>query len=375
MNVILRFLAGLVLRLLRSIDLPLLAALLALMGIGLATLYSASNESTRMLSTQGAYFGIGLGMLWLASRVPAHALKQFTPAVYVASLLPLVLVLFVGSGKYGNHWINLGVFNFQPSELAKLTLPMMLAWHLDRHRLPPSPSALSMALLIIALPVGLILLQKDLGTAVLVLGSGVFVLFLAGLSWWWFATAGVVGISGFSVAMFAPISWFSFLRPYQQDRILTFRNPENDPMGAGWNILQSKIAIGGGGLTGKGWTEGTQSHLDYLPEHTTDFVFSVLSEEFGWLGVAAVLVLYLAVVGRCLWIAMESRDGYSRLLAGALGLSLFAYVLVNGAMVSGLLPVVGVPMPLLSRGGTSSIILLASFGVVMALGARRTAYR
>jgi rod shape determining protein RodA len=289
-------------------------------------------------------------------------LKQFTPAVYVASLLPLVLVLFIGSGKYGNHWINLGVFNFQPSELAKLTLPMMLAWHLDRNRLPPALSVLPMALLIIALPVGLILLQKDLGTAVLVLGSGVFVLFLAGLSWWWFATAGVVGITGFSLAMFAPITWFSFLRPYQQDRILTFRDPENDP-------------IGGGGLTGKGWTEGTQSHLDYLPEHTTDFVFSVLSEEFGWLGVAAVLVLYLVVVGRCLWIATESRDGYSRLLAGALGLSLFAYVLVNGAMVSGLLPVVGVPMPLLSRGGTSSIILLASFGVVMALGARRTIHR
>ena len=375
MNTILRVLLDLVLRLFRSIDLPLLAALLALMGIGLATLYSASNESTRMLATQGAYFGIGLGMLWLASRIPAHVLKQFTPAVYVASLLPLVLVLFVGSGKYGNHWINLGFFNFQPSELAKLTLPMMLAWHLDRNRLPPTLSVLPMALLIIALPVGLILLQKDLGTAMLVLGSGVFVLFLAGLSWWWFATAGVVGITGFSLAMFAPISWFSFLRPYQQDRILTFRDPENDPMGAGWNILQSKIAIGGGGLTGKGWTEGTQSHLDYLPEHTTDFVFSVLSEEFGWLGVATVLVLYLAVVGRCLWIAMESRDGYSRLLAGALGMSLFAYVLVNGAMVSGLLPVVGVPMPLLSRGGTSSIILLASFGVVMALGARRTIHR
>ena len=375
MNTILRYLADLLLRFLRSIDLPLLAALLALMAIGLATLYSASNESTRMLATQGAYFGIGLGMLWLASRIPAHVLKQFTPAVYVASLLPLVVVLFVGSGKYGNHWINLGFFNFQPSELAKLTLPMMLAWHLDRHRLPPTMSVLPMALLIIALPVGLILLQKDLGTAVLVLGSGVFVLFLAGLSWWWFAIAGTIGIGGFSLAMFAPISWFSFLRPYQQDRILTFRDPENDPMGAGWNILQSKIAIGGGGLTGKGWTEGTQSHLDYLPEHTTDFVFSVLSEEFGWLGVAAVLVLYLAVVGRCLWIAMESRDGYSRLLAGALGLSLFAYVLVNGAMVSGLLPVVGVPMPLLSRGGTSSIILLASFGVVMALGARRTVHR
>ena len=375
MNTILRYLADLMLRFLRTIDLPLLAALLALMGIGLATLYSASNESTRMLATQGAYFGIGLGMLWLASRIPAHVLKQFTPAVYVASLLPLVLVLFVGSGKYGNHWINLGFFNFQPSELAKLTLPMMLAWHLDRNRLPPSLSVLPMALLIIALPVGLILLQKDLGTAVLVLGSGVFVLFLAGLSWWWFATAGVVGITGFSLAMFAPIAWFSFLRPYQQDRILTFRNPENDPMGAGWNILQSKIAIGGGGLTGKGWTEGTQSHLDYVPEHTTDFIFAVLSEEFGWVGVTAVLALYLFVVGRCLWIAADSRDGYARLAVGALGMSLFVYVLVNAGMISGLLPVVGVPMPLLSYGGTAPVTLLAGFGVIMALKARRAIHR
>jgi rod shape determining protein RodA len=172
--------------------------------------------------------------------------------------------------------------------------------------------------------------------------------------------------------MFAPIRWFSFLRPYQQDRILTFRNPENDPMGAGWNIIQSKIAIGGGGLTGKGWGQGTQSHLDYLPEHTTDFVFSVLSEDFGWIGVVVVLALYLFVVGRCLWIAAESRDGYARLLAGTLGLSLFVYVLVNGGMISGLLPVVGVPMPLLSYGGTAPVALLLGFGVVMALKARRT---
>ncbi len=260
-------------------------------------------------------------------------------------------------------------------EKGKLTLPMMLAWHLDRRPLPPNLRSLGIALLILAVPVALILLQRDLGTAVLVLASGVFVLFLAGLSWWWFATAGVAGIAGFATAMFAPISWFGFLRPYQQDRILTFRDPENDPMGAGWNILQSQIAIGGGGLTGKGWGQGTQSHLDYLPEHTTDFVFSVLAEEFGWVGVMVVLALYLFVVGRCLWIAADSRDSYSRLLAGALGLSLFVYVLVNAGMISGLLPIVGVPMPLLSRGGTSSIALLAGFGVIMALRAQRSRHR
>ena len=375
MNVILRVLLDLLLRFLRTLDLPLLAALLALMGIGLATLYSASNESMRVVATQGAYFTVGLGALWVASRVPAHILKQLTPLAYVASLVPLVLVLFIGRGKYGNHWINLGFFNFQPSELAKLTLPMMLAWTLDRQRLPPRWSTLAVALVVIVLPVGLILLQRDLGTAVLVLASGVFVLFLAGVSWWWFGTAGVLAIGGFAVAMFAPITWFSFLRPYQQNRILTFRDPENDPMGAGWNILQSKIAIGGGGLTGKGWTEGTQSHLDYVPEHTTDFIFAVLSEEFGWVGVTAVLALYLFVVGRCLWIAADSRNGYARLAVGALGMSLFVYVLVNAGMISGLLPVVGVPMPLLSYGGTAPVTLLAGFGVIMALKARRAIHR
>jgi len=375
MNIILRWLLDLLLRFLRSLDPWLLLALLALMGIGLVTQYSASNESVRMVTTQGVYFCVGLVALWVVSRVPAHILKQLTPTAYVLSLLPLVLVLFIGSGKYGNHWINLGFFNIQPSELAKLTLPMMLAWNLDRRRLPLRLAGLPMALLIIAVPVGLVLLQHDLGTAVLVLASGVIVLFLAGLSWGWFITAGGLGSAGFALAMFAPITWFSFLRPYQQDRILTFRNPENDPMGAGWNILQSKIAIGAGGLTGKGWGQGTQSHLDYLPEHTTDFIFSVLSEEFGWIGVLTVLALYLFVVGRCLWIAAQSRDGYARLLAGTIGMSLFVYVLVNGGMISGLLPVVGVPMPLLSYGGTAPVTLLMGFGVVMALKGRRQLHR
>lgn len=375
MNVLLRMLLDLLLRFLRTLDLPLLAGLLALMGMGLATQYSAGNESLRGVAMQGAFYCVGLGALWGASRVPAHLLKQATPAIFVASLVPLVLVLFIGSGKYGNHWINLGFFNFQPSELAKLTLPMMLAWHFDRHRLPPRFGVLLAGVAIIALPVGLTLLQHDLGTAALVLAAGVFVLFLAGTSWWWWGAAGVIGGTGFALAMFAPIEWLGFLRPYQQDRILTFRDPENDPMGAGWNILQSQIAIGGGGFTGKGWGQGTQSHLNYLPEHTTDFAFSVLSEDFGWIGVALALALYLFVVARCLWIAADSRDGYARLLAGAIGLSLFVYVLVNGAMISGLLPVVGVPMPLLSYGGTSAATLLLGFGVVMALKSRRQVHR
>jgi len=375
MRFLLYFLRDLLERFTRSLDLPLLAGLLALMGAGLAIQYSASGESVRGVAMQGAFFCVGLAALWVASRVPARLLRQVTPVLFLLSLIPMVLVLFIGSGKYGNHWIRLGFFNVQPAELCKLSLPMMLAWQFDRHALPPRFTVLLKALTIIAVPVGLTLLQHDLGTAVLILATGVFVLFLAGTSWWWWSAAAVTGGVGFALAMFAPIEWFSFLRPYQANRILTFRNPENDPMGAGWNILQSQIAIGGGGLTGKGWGQGTQSHLDYLPEHTTDFAFSVLAEDFGWLGVALVLALYLFVIARCLWIAADARDTYSRLVAGTIGLSLFAYVVVNGGMISGLLPVVGVPMPLLSYGGTSAVTLLLGFGVVMALKPRRPGRR
>ena len=363
MNPLLRWLSEMVLRMLRTIDLPLLAALSALMAASLVVQYSAGGDSMGFVLRQGARFAIGLGAMWALSRVTPQVLRAVSPYAYAASLLPLVAVLFIGTGRHGGHWINLGVFYFQPSELLKLCLPMMLAWYLDRRVLPPRVPTVMGAIALIALPVGLILLQKDFGTAMLVLATGAFALFLVGLPWWWFgaAFAGVVAI--------APVAWFWLLRPYQKGRILTFLNPENDPLGEGWNLMQSKIAIGSGGWFGKGWGQGSQSHLDYLPEHTTDFAFSVLSEEFGWLGVAVVLALYLFVVGRCLWIAAEARDGYSRIIAGTLGLSLFAYVMVNGAMISGLLPVVGVPMPFISYGGTSAVALLAGMGLVMSAGA------
>ena len=375
MKYLLRWLLDLLLRFTRSLDLPMLAVLLVLMVVGLATQYSASNESVRGVTMQGAFYVVGLVALWVSSRIPMHLLKQATPAIFVLSLVPMVLVLFIGGGKYGNHWIKFGFFNVQPAELCKLSLPMMLAWHFDRFRLPPRFMVLLGGVAIIALPVGLTLLQRDLGTAVLIMATGVFVLFLAGTSWWWWGAAAVLGGGGFAFAKLAPIAWLSFLRPYQQDRILTFRNPDNDPMGAGWNILQSQIAIGGGGMTGKGWGQGTQSHLNYLPEHTTDFAFSVLSEDFGWMGVMLVLALYVFLIGRCMWIAADSRDGYARMLAGAIGLSLFVYVMVNGGMIAGLLPVVGVPMPLISYGGTSAVTILLGFGVVMALRAHRPVHR
>ncbi|HEV8694138.1 MAG TPA: rod shape-determining protein RodA [Lysobacter sp.] len=365
MKLILRWLFDLLRRFLRTLDLPLLGALLALMGIGLAVLYSAGDQSLHLVMAQGARFAMGLGFMWLLSRMPPSQLRNWTPWVYAVSLLPLVAVLFLGTGKHGRHWINLGVFYFQPAELLKLSLPMMVAWYLNRRPLPPRFSVVLMAAVIIGVPTGLILLQPDFGTAMLVGISGAFALYLAGLPWWWF------GAAFSAVAAIAPVAWFWLLRPYQKDRILTFLNPESDPLGTGWNIIQSKIAIGSGYWTGKGWGEGSQSHLNYIPEHTTDFIFAVLSEEFGWLGVMLVLTLYLFVIGRCLWIAAGARDGYSRLIAGALGLAFCVYVIVNGGMIAGLLPVVGVPMPLLSYGGTSAVSLLAGLGVVMAVQAHR----
>ena len=369
----LRWLADMAGRVTRSLDWPLLLALAALMGIGLAVLYSAggARSGPALLKAQGARFAIGLAAMWALSRVSVIQLRTWSPPVYVLSLLPLVAVLLVGTGKHGRHWLDLGVFYLQPSELLKISLPMMVAWYLHQRPLPPRIGTVLGSAVLIAIPTALILRQPDFGTAMLIAASGVFALLLAGLSWWWVGTAAVAGVVAVSLALLAPIEWFGMLSQYQQNRILTFRDPQHDPLGAGWNIIQSKIPIGSGGLTGKGWGEGSQSHLDFIPEQTTDFIFAVLGEEFGWVGVAVVLALYLFVVGRCLWIAMQARDTYSRLLAGSLGLAFFVYVLVNGSMISGLLPVVGIPMPLLSYGGTSAVSLLAGLGLVMAVRAHR----
>ncbi len=371
MKTILRWIADLFLRFTRTLDWPMLLALLALMAVGLAVLHSAGSGNLALVKSQAARYGAGLGAMWLLSRLSPLLLRRVAPVAYLVSLLPLVAVLFIGTGRSGAHWINLGVFYFQPAELMKLSLPMMAAWYLNEHPQPPRLVHVLGAAAIIAVPTALILLQPDFGTAMLVLASGAFALYLAGLSWWWLGAVSAAAVAGAGLALFAPMSWFPMLRPYQQDRILTFRDPGNDPLGAGWNIIQSKIAIGSGGLSGQGWGRGSQSHLDFVPEHTTDFIFTVLAEEFGWIGVLAVLALYAFVIGRCLWIAAESRDGFGRLLAGSLGLALSVYVVVNAGMVSGLLPVVGVPMPLLSFGGTAAVSLLAGLGVVMAIGAQR----
>lgn len=351
-------------RFLATMDLPLLAALLAVLGIGLAVLHSAGGERMALLYPQAARFGVGLAAMFLLAQVPPAKLRIWTPWLFLATLPLLALVPVLGTGRSGRHWLDFGVFYLQPAELMKLTVPMMTAWLLHREPLPPGWGTLGACALIIGLPVGLIMLQPDLGTAVLVAASGGFAVFLSGMHWWRIALLAGLGLSAL------PIGWL-FLQEYQRNRILTFLDPEADPLGAGWNIIQSKIAVGSGGLAGKGWGQGTQAHLDFLPEQTTDFIFAVLAEEFGWLGVAGTLFLFLFVIGRCLWIATEARETYARLLAGALALAFFVYIFVNGGMISGLLPVVGVPMPLLSYGGTSAVTLLAGFGMVMSVRAHK----
>ncbi|MCD7098314.1 rod shape-determining protein RodA [Stenotrophomonas sp. MMGLT7] len=359
MSDFLRWLGDIGHRATRTLDWPLLLALLALMSVGLAVMRSAGGDG--LVIAQGSRFAVGLAAMWLLSRVPVPRLRAWTPLIYGLSMLPLLAVFVLGTGKYGRQWLDLKVFYLQPAELLKISLPMMAAWYLHRVPLPPRIPAVLATAVIIGVPTTLIMLQPDFGTGVLIAASGVFVLLLAGLPWWW------VGVAVAGVAAVAPVAWFWLLKPYQKDRILMFLDPESDALGAGWNIIQSKIAIGSGGFDGKGWGLGSQSHLNFIPEQTTDFAFSVLSEEFGWIGVATVLALYLVVIARCLWIAAQSRDTYSRLLAGATGLAFFVYVLVNGGMISGLLPVVGVPMPLISYGGTSAVSLLASLGLVMAV--------
>ncbi len=364
MRLFFRWLTDLIRQWLDKIDWPLLAGLVALMAISLTVLVSAGGGSYRLVISQGVRFAVGLGLMILLSRVTPARLRLWTPAVFAVTLILMGLVFVFGSGRSADLWLNLGVFYLQPGELLKLSVPMMLAWYLHRSILPPGWNVLAICALIIAVPVAITIKQPDLGTGLLVGASGVFAVFLAGIAWWRIGLFAALGLSTL------PIGW-QFLMPYQKNRILTFLDPESDPLGTGWNIIQSKIAIGSGGLWGKGWQQGSQAHLDYLPEQTTDFFFAVLSEEFGWVGVCIVMALYLFVLARALWIAAEARDNFGRLLAGALAMTFSVYMLVNGGMVAGLLPVVGIPMPLLSYGGTSAVSLLAGFGLIMSVRAHR----
>ena len=347
------------------LDLPLLTGLLLLSGFGLVVLYSASGQDMQQVERQLLRLVLAFGVMVLLAQVHPHTFRRWSPWLYLAGTLMLILVLVSGViGKGAQRWLDLGFMRFQPSELVKLATPMMIAWYLSARSLPPNWRMLLVSMALIFLPVLLIARQPDLGTAILVASSGLFVLFLAGMSW------RLIGSLAVALAAAAPLLWH-FMRDYQRERVLTFMNPESDPLGSGYHIIQSKIAIGSGGLYGKGWLNGTQSQLEFLPERHTDFIFAVLGEEFGLVGISLLLLLYTFIILRGLYIASQAQDSFSRLLAGALTLVFFVYLFVNTGMVSGLLPVVGVPLPLVSYGGTSLVTLMAAFGILMSIHTHR----
>ena len=349
------------------LDPLLLFLLMAVLGFGLIVLYSASDNSVATVEAQLIRIGVAFAVMLVFAQLDPLLYRRWSPWLYVAGTLALVAVMLVGVESGGaRRWLNIpNVTRFQPSELMKLGVPLMVAWFLSRQYLPPRLLPITVTVILIFVPTALIADQPDLGTALLVACSGFFVLFLAGLSWKLIGT--MVLVAGFS----APAVWLYALREYQKQRIMTLLNPGGDPLGAGWNITQSKTAIGSGGLHGKGWGESTQSDLDFLPESHTDFIVAVLAEEFGFVGLSILMVLYTLIVIRGLVIAASAQSSFNRLLAGGITLTFFVYVLVNVSMVSGLIPVVGVPLPLISFGGTSIVTLMLGFGILMAIHTHR----
>lgn len=340
----------------------LLLALLTIVTGGLIVLYSAGGESTYLVEAQALRFGAAFLIMLLIAQFSPRTMQRFAWFLYVMVTLMLVAVDVIGTHAMGaQRWLTIpGVIRFQPSELMKLAMPMTIAAYLSRRVLPPGWLDLLVCLLLMGVPVALIANQPDLGTSMLVTASAVFVILLAGLSWRFIAVCGGLGIAAM------PLLWFN-MHQYQRQRVLTFLNPESDPLGAGWNIIQSKTAIGSGGIHGKGWMQGTQSQLEFLPERHTDFIVAVLGEEFGLIGMAVLMSCYLLLIWRGLYMANQAHDTFGRLLGGSLILTFFVYVFVNVGMVSGVLPVVGVPLPLISYGGTASVTLMAGFGMLMAV--------
>jgi len=346
------------------IDGPLLGGLLLICALGLVVLYSAVGESTRLLVNQLIRLGVAFVAMLFAAQMSPDFLRRWTPWGFLAGIVLLVLVLTTGEvGQGARRWLDLGI-RFQPSEIMKLAVPMMAAWYLHDRQIPPRAGQLLVLALIIVIPTLLIARQPDLGTSLLIAASGIIVIVLAGLP-----IRVMLGLAVLSVP--GAFGLWNFMQEYQKQRVLTLLNPDSDPLGAGYNIIQSKIAVGSGGLFGKGWTNGSQAHLEYLPERDTDFIFAVMGEELGLLGVLALLCLYVFVIGRGLYIAIQAHDTYSRLLAGSISLTFFVYVFVNTAMVTGLVPVVGIPLPLVSFGGTSMVTLLAGFGILMSIHSHR----
>ncbi|MEM8659538.1 MAG: rod shape-determining protein RodA [Pseudomonadota bacterium] len=350
------------------VDVPLLMLLLVLTVYGLVVLYSGSGKDMNAVIRQGRYFLVAYVVMFVIAQVSMARLMRWAPWFYLIGLATLVAVMLVGVGAKGaQRWLSLGGFRFQPSEIMKLVLPLTVAWYLADRTLPPRFVHIIVALALIALPAALILQQPDLGTALLIAASGLFVLFMAGMDWRYIMGAGVVACVSFWPA------WMFVLKDYQKQRIITMLDPESDKLGAGWNIIQSKTAIGSGGWDGKGWMNGTQSQLDFLPESHTDFIIAVMSEEFGLRGVLVLLGIYLLILLRGFWIGVRAQSSFNRMMAGSLTLTFFVYIFVNMGMVAGLLPVVGVPLPLVSAGGTSVVTLMAGFGILMAISTEKTA--
>ena len=345
------------------LDPLLLVLVVAVLAFGLMVLFSAAGDQSRLFDAQFQRVLVAMAVLVVAAQLPPDLYFRWAPFVYFLGLFLLLLVLIVGVKVKGSQrWLEIpGLLRFQPSELMKIAVPMALAWYLQQRVLPPSAKHVFFSLLIILLPALAIAAQPDLGTAILVAGAGMAVLMLAGLSWHY------LGYAFFLIAAAAPLLWQFALQGYQRQRIITLFDPESDPLGAGWNIIQSTTAIGSGGVFGKGLLQGTQSHLDFLPEARTDFIIAVVGEELGLVGVLCLLLLYLGIIARGLVLAVSAQSTFARLFAGALTLTFFIYLFVNIAMVSGLLPVVGVPLPLVSYGGTSIITLMASFGIIMSM--------
>ena len=345
------------------LDPLLLVLVVAVLAFGLMVLFSAAGDQSHLFDAQFQRVLVAMAVLVVAAQLPPGLYFRWAPFVYSLGLFLLLLVLMVGVKVKGSQrWLEIpGLLRFQPSELMKIAVPMALAWYLQQRVLPPSAKHVFFSLLIILLPALAIAAQPDLGTAILVAGAGMAVLMLAGLSWRY------LGYAFFLIAAAAPLLWQFALQGYQRQRIITLFDPESDPLGAGWNIIQSTTAIGSGGVFGKGLLQGTQSHLDFLPEARTDFIIAVVGEELGLVGVLCLLLLYLGIIARGLVLAVSAQSTFARLFAGALTLTFFIYLFVNIAMVSGLLPVVGVPLPLVSYGGTSIITLMASFGIIMSM--------
>jgi rod shape determining protein RodA len=347
------------------VDGPLVLGLALVAAYGLVVLYSASGQSFAAVGRAGARMLLGTIAMLALARVSPNFLRRSSPWLFAFGIVLLLIVDLIGYiGKGAQRWLDLGFIRFQPSELMKLAVPMMCAWYLHERPLPPSPFSLGVLAALVFVPVGLVVAQPDLGTGVLIAIGGVLVIVMAGLQW-----KIIASLAGFT----AVGAWFGwqFLHDYQKKRVLTFLDPQSDPLGAGYHSIQSMIAIGSGGLLGKGWTKGSQAQLEFLPERSTDFIFAVMGEEFGLIGLAVLLLLYLFVVGRALYLAMQTQDTFARLLGGSLALTFFVYVFINAGMVSGLLPVVGVPLPLVSYGGTSMVTLLAGFGILMSLYSHR----